>query len=204
MAPRSFAIVPAAGQSIRMGEPKLLVPIAGKPLILHTLTAWKQAGVTRTIVVVRPDDGPLVQLLRGEDVDVVVPPIAPSDMKASIQFGIDHVATTYRPSDADSWLVAPADMPALSPAIVRELLRGVAEQPGRILIPTLSGKDGHPVLLPWPLAALVTKLTKDEGLYVLIEHNDPILIECDDLVARNEAAFADIDTPADLARFAKP
>jgi molybdenum cofactor cytidylyltransferase len=204
MSPRSFAIVPAAGISVRMGEPKLLLPIAGKPLILHTLAAWRKAGITRVVVVVRPDDAALVHLLRGEDVDVVVPPIAPPDMKASIAFGIEHVAATYRPDDRDVWLVAPADMPGLSPAIVHELLRVAAERPKRILIPTLAGKSGHPVLLPWLLAAQLATLKPDEGLNALIERNNPLLVGCDGFVDRTETAFADIDTPADLARFAEP
>ncbi len=204
MAQHSFAIVPAAGNSVRMGEPKLLMPIAGKPLIQHTLAAWKEAGLVRTIVVVRPDDAPLAQLLRDEDVDVVVPPAAPPDMKASIQFGIEHVAARYQPRPSDAWLVAPADMPGLSPAIVRELLRVAGERPERILIPTLAGKRGHPVLLPWLLAAQVAILEPDEGLNALIERNNPLLVECDAFVDRSEPAFADIDTPGDWARFAKP
>lgn len=204
MASRSFAIVPAAGHSVRMGEPKLLMPIDGKPLIQHTLAAWKQAGVTRTIVVVRPNDAPLVQLLRGDDVDVVVPPIAPSDMKASIRFGIEHIAARYQPEPGDSWLVAPADMPALSPAIICELLRVAADYSDRIGIPTLSGKHGHPVLLPWSLAAHVAMLAADEGLHALIERNDPLFVACDAFVTSEAPAFADIDTPGDLARFAKP
>lgn len=42
---RAFAIVPAAGESRRMGGPaKLLLPLQGVPLIAHTLIAWQAAG----------------------------------------------------------------------------------------------------------------------------------------------------------------
>jgi molybdenum cofactor cytidylyltransferase len=201
MEPRSFAIVPAAGHSVRMGQPKLLMPIAGQPLILHALAAWRESRVTRTIVVVRPDDPPLAQLLRREAVEVVVPPVAPPDMKASIQFGIEHITALHRPLPGDSWLVAPADMPGLSPAMIRELLRVAAEEPERVLIPTLASKRGHPVLLPWFLAEQLATLASDEGLHSLIERNQPLLVPCDPFVDRNEPAFADIDTPGDLAQF---
>jgi molybdenum cofactor cytidylyltransferase len=204
VSPRSFAIVPAAGNSVRMGEPKLLVPLAGKPLIWHTLAAWTLAGVTRVAVVVRPDDAPLIELLSTEDVDVVVPHVAPPDMKASIAFGIEHIAARYQPGDGDCWLVAPADMPGLSPRIIGKLLSVSITEPGKVLIPTLAGKRGHPVLLPWPLAAEVPKLAASEGLNSLIDRNRSSLVACDSLVASDDPVFADIDTPSDLATFSKP
>jgi molybdenum cofactor cytidylyltransferase len=43
---RAFAIIPAAGESRRMGEPKLLLPVNGRPLIAHTISAWLSAGLT--------------------------------------------------------------------------------------------------------------------------------------------------------------
>src|ERR1043165_1578126 len=56
MCPRCFALVPAAGYSVRMGEPKLLLPVAGRPLIEHTLEAWQRSQVDRIVVVIRPGD----------------------------------------------------------------------------------------------------------------------------------------------------
>jgi molybdenum cofactor cytidylyltransferase len=204
MSGRSFAIVPGAGNSTRMGQPKLLMPIVGKPLVLHTLAAWQQGGVSRVTVVVRADDASLLELMRGEDVDVVVPQLAPADMKASIRYGIEHVAAKYQPVDDDCWLVAPADMPGLSPRIIGELLGVASQQPSQVLIPTLAGKRGHPVLLPWRFAAKVASLAAKEGLSSLIEQLEPALVACDALVACSELAFADIDTPGDVARFSKP
>jgi molybdenum cofactor cytidylyltransferase len=187
-----------------MGRPKLLMPVLGQPLIWHTLTAWKQAGVSRIAVVARPDDVPLIELLSTEDVDVVVPSVAPAEMKASIAVGIEHIAAKYQPEDGDCWLVAPSDMPGLSPRIIGELLRVSIAEPGNVLIPTLAGKHGHPVLLPWALASQVTKLAANEGLNSLIDRNSPVLMACDSLVLGDEHAFADIDTPNDLVAFSKP
>ena len=61
---RSFAIVPAAGQSTRMGAPKLRLPWRGKTIIEHTIGAWLQGGVDRVLVVVRADDRELADLIR--------------------------------------------------------------------------------------------------------------------------------------------
>ena len=50
------AIIPAAGLSRRMGEPKLLKQFEGTPLINHVLDAWLASGVQRIVVVVREDN----------------------------------------------------------------------------------------------------------------------------------------------------
>ena len=202
--PRSFAIVPAAGHSTRMGRPKLLLPIAGRPLILHTLAAWQASRVMRIVVVVRPDDELLAEVVRATGVDLAIPPIAPPDMKASINYGLKHIEQTYFPAEADAWLVAPADMPGLSPLIINRLIDEAAVKPDRVIIPTLGGRRGHPVLLPWPLTARASQLAEGQGLATLIDGANPLLLPCDALDAAPTRAFADIDTPEELNRFSEP
>ena len=53
------AVIVAAGNSTRMGQPKQLLPLAGKPVLAHTLKAFQQCDVIKEIVVVA----------RQEDVD---------------------------------------------------------------------------------------------------------------------------------------
>ena len=62
---RSFAVVPAAGRSERMGAPKLLLPLGDSTVIEHVLAAWTASPVTRTVVVVRADDAELLGTLPG-------------------------------------------------------------------------------------------------------------------------------------------
>jgi molybdenum cofactor cytidylyltransferase len=200
--PRSFAIIPAAGQSTRMGQPKLLLPIAGRPLILHTLAAWQASKVDCIVAVVRADDVPLADCVRDAGAELVVPVEPPPDMKASLVCGLGHVAACYKPDPCDSWLVAPADMPGLAPAIIDRLIDVAATTPGTVLIPTISGRRGHPVLLPWPLAGELPRLAENEGLGDLIRRQSSRLVPCDDVAATAFQAFADIDTPADLVEFA--
>ena len=57
------AIVPAAGRSKRMGQPKLLLPIDGETLIARVVTALREGGAERVVVVAPPadsDEGPAV------------------------------------------------------------------------------------------------------------------------------------------------
>src|SRR4051794_285429 len=125
MTARYFGLVPAAGHSARMGEPKLLMPVASKPLIAHTLAAWQQSRVDRIIAVVRPGDDALAAAVMNRSkaqgpkskVELVVPDVPPPDMKASLQAALRHIERQHTPNTSDAFLVAPADMPRLSTAI---------------------------------------------------------------------------------------
>ena len=56
------AIVPAAGKSRRMGQPKMLLPFGGQPLIGRVVRALLEGGAEPVIVVaprpMRPRDRP--------------------------------------------------------------------------------------------------------------------------------------------------
>jgi CTP:molybdopterin cytidylyltransferase MocA len=206
MPSRYFALIPAAGYSTRMGQPKLQMPLAGKPLIVHTIEAWLSSNVDRVVVVVRPGDDDLAAAV-GETlgsqvakskcrVEIVVPTLPPPDMKASLQAALAHLQQSIQPGSDDAFLVAPGDMPRLSTAIVSRLIE--RHQCGRkqeILVPTLRQQRGHPVLFPWRFAAQVFQLSQHEGLNAIVEREPVELIACNDLAAADESPFADIDTP---------
>ncbi|MDX1944260.1 MAG: nucleotidyltransferase family protein [Pirellulaceae bacterium] len=198
---RSFAIVPAAGRSVRMGQPKLLLESGGQPLLSRVLRAWQAANVSQIVVIMRAADAPLAEIATAAGVAIVQPPVDPPDMKTSIRWGLEFVARNHQPTAGDHWLVAPADMPGLSPTIIAHLIGQSAIHPQRILIPTLAGQRGHPVLLPWPLAAGVGSLAADQGLNSLIVSHDPLLVPCDAIATDAVSSFADVDTPEDWGAF---
>jgi molybdenum cofactor cytidylyltransferase len=197
MTPRHFAIVPAAGNSVRMGRPKLLLPLNGKPLVAHVIEAWQRSGARPIFVVIRPDDNALADALNATgDVEVVIPDAPPPDMKASIQAALRHIDDKFHPSADDGFLVAPADMPRLSAAIIDRLIQRHLAEPGEnVFVPTINGRRGHPTLFSWRLAAEIHRLAADEGLNSIVDRQQPELVACEDLIAGDEYPFADIDTP---------
>lgn len=52
------AVIVAAGNSTRMGRPKLLIPLCGTPVLGHTLKAFDSAAVDEIVVVARACDIP--------------------------------------------------------------------------------------------------------------------------------------------------
>ncbi|HEX5443932.1 MAG TPA: nucleotidyltransferase family protein [Pirellulales bacterium] len=192
---RSFAIIPAAGRSQRMGQPKLLLPWEQWTVIEQVLAAWKDSRVSAVVVTVHPGDDELIARCRAAGVDVAVVDPPPADMKASVAAGLAYAAANYHPLPSDVWLLAPADMPRLSARLIDQVLGAHDPADPRVLVPRAGDYRGHPVLFPWPLASEVDGLAEDAGINALVAAAGPREIDCDDV-----AAFADLDTPDDYER----
>lgn len=191
---RHYAIVPAAGQSRRMGSNKLLLEWGGRPLLEHVLAAWLASRIDQVIVVVHAQDRRAQQLCERMGVSPVVPSDPPSDMKESVQHALKFVATHFSPVDEDRWLLAPADMPALSPQLIDSVLGAGCEQRS-IIVPQFAGRRGHPVSFPWRLANQVFHLQKEQGVNILLKHHPSRILE-----VSQPDAIGDIDTPEDYQR----
>jgi len=185
-----------------MGAPKLLLPWRGKTIIEQTLLAWRAGGVDVTLVVVRPDDRELAELVRACGAVAVVPQSPPPDMKSSVRLALAHIEEHHAPQSEDCWLLAPPDMPDLSPQIIRRLLNQYNQR--EILVPTLAGRRGHPVLFPWGFAAEVRQLREDEGVNAIVARRGFREITCDDIEPSAIDPFADIDTPDDYRDLSAP
>lgn len=184
------------------GVAKLLLPLQGVPLIAHALAAWQAAGIS-PLVVVRRGDQQLADVCRSYGAEVLQPEIPPPEMKVSVQLALRHLQDRYRPAANFAWLLAPADMPRLSSAIIERLFAEHAatkSTAAEILVPTIFDKPGHPVLFPWSFAHQVFELAANEGVKALLTRNPVREIACDDLVGTDSDAFCDVDTPVDYQR----
>jgi molybdenum cofactor cytidylyltransferase len=194
---QSFAVVPAAGHSRRMGRDKLKLDWASNQTVLGaTLQGWLASRVDHVIVVTRHDQGDLRERHGGlPRVAFLAADPPPPEMKDSVLVALRYIADQFAPAPADVWLLAPADMPRLPSQVVNDLLAAHDVAAPRILKPTLQGKHGHPVLFPWPLAAHVAQLPDDQGINALSG-----LSAGRDLPCCDPAIFQDLDTPRDYRR----
>jgi molybdenum cofactor cytidylyltransferase len=193
------AIVPAAGRSERMGRPKLLLSIGGEPLIHRLVTALRDGGVMRVIVVAPPaaaPDGPQVAALAEQaGAEVVVPVSRPPEMRDSLELGLERLSQNSPP---DRVMVTPADTPGITRELVARLLDAAASHPGGVVIPCFGGRRGHPIVLPWTLAAEIRELPSGAGLNALVARHGHRVFE---LAIDDAGAVSDLDTPDDLARW---
>jgi molybdenum cofactor cytidylyltransferase len=194
--PRLFAVVPAAGLSRRMGEPKLLLPLGGTTVIRRLLDSLRDAGVEQRIVVCRKDDDSLRREIDAADATVVQPDVDPPDMRTSVEHALRHIRESAAPAADDAWLLAPADHPVLNADVVRELLRRWRTSLAEILVPTFRGRRGHPTIFRWRLADAIAEIPPDRGLKHLLRLHSAAVEEAP---VDDPGILTDLDTPTDLA-----
>ncbi len=205
-----YAILPAAGRSRRMGQPKLQMPWGNHATMLEaTLATWASNNVTEVLVIVHPDDHQLQRIVQRTTARLIVPQEPPPEMKISIREGLRWLAKHRNPTADDVWLLAPADMPRFSPRVVATLiarhqqqisapadlpLHSTTDVPA-IIVPRYAGQRGHPVLFPWPLAAEVEQLDSSEGVNTLLGRHRILELDVED-----PDILQDVDTPEDYQR----
>src|SRR5262245_65678763 len=117
----TFAVVPAAGQSTRMGRPKLALPVGDRTVLDLVVEALKQATIEHVLVVVGPHVPELVALAECNGAEVLQLKDETPDMRATVQRGLDWLEQRYQPRPEDAWLLVPADHPTLRPDVVPKL-----------------------------------------------------------------------------------
>src|SRR5262245_54816309 len=118
----SFAIIPAAGHSARMGRPKLLLPVAGRTLLERVIDSLRNGGIDQVVVVVAPHVQNLIPIATAAEADVCALATPTPDMRSTVEHGVRWAEEKYAPRPDDAWLLAPADHPVISSDVIREML----------------------------------------------------------------------------------
>ena len=191
--PRIAAIVLAAGLSRRMGaQNKMLVELAGKPLVRHIVEA-AAASKARPVLVVTGHQAEQVRgaLAATETVFVHNPSYA-EGLSSSLKAGIAAV-----PPACDGALICLGDMPDVSPALLDKLIAAFAPDKGaEICVPTTGGQRGNPILIGHRFFAALQAIEGDVGARHLIADNEASVVE---VPVQSAAVLTDIDTPEALA-----
>jgi len=188
---RAVAVVTAAGSAQRFGGKKLLAPVAGEPLLDHTIRSLLEGGVTEVIVIVSADARRELARDVGAMNDARVRVLENADpsrgMFSSVQIGVAAAV-------GDALLVLPGDMPYVRPDTVRALIAKYRERPA-IVSPRHKGKRGHPVVLPLSLRNEIAAMAPTANLHDVTHlHQD----ERVDLEVDDAGVNRDVDVPADL------
>ena len=186
------AVVLAAGHSSRMGANKLLVELAGEPLLRHAVRAAITSRASSVVVVTGNDAERVHAALEGLEVQFVHNPDFATGMASSLRTGIAAVA------DARAAMICLGDMPKLTAAHLDALLDAFAgaDDERAIIVPTFERKRGNPVIWGRAHFAAIGELGGDVGARSLIERNlaDVRLVGLEDA-----AILVDVDTPDALA-----
>jgi molybdenum cofactor cytidylyltransferase len=182
-------IVLGAGRSSRMGGPnKLLEEINGKPLI-RIVTDHVLASKARPVIVVTGHQRERVEAaLKGLSVKLVHNPNFADGLGTSLRTGIAAL-----PPEPDGAIVCLGDMPQVDAAIIDRLIDGFDPDNGAlVVVPTIEGKRGNPVLWSRRFFPDLMAVEGDVGARHLIGRYTEAVAE---VPLIGTAALTDVDTP---------
>jgi molybdenum cofactor cytidylyltransferase len=182
-------IVLAAGASSRLGQPKQLVKLGGRPA-LHIVVSNAVAVAGHAVtVVVGAHAQELTHLLAHSPASVVVNRHWDEGMASSLRHGLAAV-----PATASAVLVMLGDQVAVSADDLKRLINAWNGHDTVIASAVYQGHVGVPAIFPRWCFSELRELRGDQGARMIIQRHAQRLVH----VQMPNAAI-DLDTPEDLA-----
>ena len=193
----TFAIIPAAGHSTRMGRPKLSLPLGDRTVLERVIAALRDGGFDRVTVVLGPQVSELIPLVNSAGAEVCLLSKPTPDMRATVEYGLRWLEERYQPRPNDWWLLAPGDHPGFSADVVRQLLGMAGQGDASILVPVHAGRRGHPTMISWKHATGIRALPTGEGINRYLRAHEAETLQ---LEVTEPGVLLDLDTPEDYQR----
>jgi molybdenum cofactor cytidylyltransferase len=186
------AIILAAGESKRMGEPKMLMPW-GKSTVLQTVISTFQASGIKDILVVTGGARQQIETLIGKTVETVFnEDYQKGEMLSSIQLGL-----SVKMREASAALICLGDQPQVEERTVRSICNTFQLNKSQLVVPSYEMQRGHPWLVARPLWDEILAIKPPKTLRDFLKKHSR---EIHYVIADNPSVLADLDTPEDYAK----
>jgi molybdenum cofactor cytidylyltransferase len=186
------AIVLAAGESKRMGQPKMLLPW-GKSTVLQTVISTLQSAGVDDILVVTGGAHQQVDMLIGKSVQTIYNEnYAEGEMLSSLQAGL-----AVKKDEARAALICLGDQPQVQVRSVQRILQTYKESRSPIIVPSYQMHRGHPWIVARELWDDILKMRAPKTLRDFLNHHqkDILYLELD-----TPTILQDLDTKEDYLK----
>jgi molybdenum cofactor cytidylyltransferase len=182
-------IILAAGESRRMGYPKALLRYRGSTFLEGILEAAAAAGLEPLVVVLGPDGSKVLSSINLRRTITEVKNLQPeTGQLGSIQRGVEAIIN----HPVDAGVVWPVDQPHVSVRTVEQLVEAFRAGGAAIVVPTCSGRRGHPVLFGRATFQELLAAPADVGARAVVRAHAGRVRE---VPTGDAAVLEDIDTP---------
>lgn len=188
------AIILAAGRSVRMGQPKMLLPWGHGTVLTHVISVFREAGVEDILVVTGGAKEQVEGLVAELPVRTVFNPQYESgEMLSSIQCGLRALS-----AQAQAALIGLGDQPQVQAGSVRKVCEAYLEAKSSLVVPSYRLRRGHPWLAARPLWADMLKLQSPQSPRDFLNAHQAEIryVELDD-----PNILADLDTPEEYRKW---
>jgi molybdenum cofactor cytidylyltransferase len=189
---RIGAVVLAAGQSRRMGRPKMVLPWGTTTVIGQVADVLNHAGIDPIVVVTGGAKSQVVSALEGLPVTTIHNPFyLQSEMLISLQLGLKAM-----PDDVSAVLVCLGDQPQIEAEVVKLVAAYYRETKMPLVIPSFQMRRGHPWLVDRYLWEAILSLDPESNLRQFLQmHQDKIAY----VTVSTGSILKDLDTPEDYS-----
>lgn len=172
------AILLAAGESKRMGKPKLLLPLGDGTVLGNTVDNLLSSSVDEVIVVLGANARETKRVIAGKAVKIIINPDYRQGMSTSLISGLRQVS-----HQAQRILVALSDQPLIDSKTYNKLIQKSLDSDSGIVVPTHKSRRGNPIIFNIRYKEELLQLKDDVGgRELLSRHPDDILevaVDCE-------------------------
>jgi molybdenum cofactor cytidylyltransferase len=154
-----WAVILAAGESRRMGTPKMLLPFNGSTMIESVFCNVTRSKVDKTIIVTGAEKESLEKLTGIHPAVLCYNDNYKDGMLSSVKCGFRRV-----PIGTRAVMVFQGDQPLITTHVINSVIRAYLSSDKGIVIPVYNNKRGHPVLIDNKYKNEIEILSKETGL----------------------------------------
>jgi molybdenum cofactor cytidylyltransferase len=182
------AVVLAAGQSRRMGSPKMILPWEETTVIGKVVSTLFQAEIAPIVVITGGAHLEVEAALQAQSVQVVFnPQYAQGEMLSSVQVGLSAL-----PDNVGAALIVLGDQPQIEADVVSRLIKEYQTTGSKVIVPSYQMHRGHPWLIDRSLWRTVNELRHPDTLRDFLNTHASFIHY---LVVDTPSVIEDIDTP---------
>jgi molybdenum cofactor cytidylyltransferase len=188
------AIILAAGQSKRMGQPKMLLPWEKTTVLGKVIETLQHAGIEDILIVTGGARADVEKITVNYKLRTVHNEnFAREEMLTSIQLGLQG-----QKAQSKAALICLGDQPQAEEGSVRSVCDVFRQKKSSIVVPSYQMRRGHPWLIARGLWDEVLKMRTPESMrdFLNTHKNDIFYVECD-----SPSILQDLDTPSDYLKY---
>lgn len=187
------AIILAAGQSRRMGQPKMLLPWGNRTVIENVIVTFLNAGIEDILIVTGGEHARVGKAVDRYPVRKIHNQVyAAGEMLSSLQCGLRALST-----GTEAALIGLGDQPQVQAGSIRSICEAFRDGQPNLIVPSFRMKRGHPWLVARPLWHEILALAPPQTPRdFLNKHASAIRY----VNVNTPTILADLDTPEDYRK----
>jgi molybdenum cofactor cytidylyltransferase len=187
------AIILAAGQSRRMGQPKMLLSWGKRTVIEHVVATFLEAGVEDILVVTGGKHERVDKAIDEYPVRKIYNKEYPAgEMLSSLQCGLREL-----PEETRAALIGLGDQPQVREKSIRSICDAYRESASPLIVPSFQMKRGHPWLVARSLWNEILSLQPPQTPRDFLNNHAPEILYVN---LSTSTILADLDTPEDYMK----